>query len=190
MSMALEGVLSSRETSAPAAVWRGSTWLMQSRFTCACLLLSIALLRALATSASPRDIPATVGLLGMIALLWEWRARKMGLEITDDGIVAIRVVGSVHLSWSEIASVFTRRAGAGLWDDKTIRIQRKQSLGWSVPVGVGMRLPTLMIFGQASVISRLFGPCDLICGGQRIPQDRVVDFLTEQLAKRTERPPS
>src|ERR1700681_4536863 len=104
--MALEGVLSTHERSMPAAVWRGSTWLMQSRFTCACLLLSITLLRALATSASPSGIPATVGLLGLIALLWEWRARKMGLEITDEGIVAIRVVGSVHLNWSEIASFF------------------------------------------------------------------------------------
>src|ERR1700676_5718560 len=99
MSMALEGVLSSRATSAPAAVWRGSTWLMQSRFTCACLLLSIALLLALATSASPRDIPATVGLLGLIALLWEWRARKMGLEITDEGIGANVVGGGGPLVW-------------------------------------------------------------------------------------------
>jgi hypothetical protein len=185
--MAHEGVLSTHETSTPASVWRGSTWLIQSRFTCACVLLLITVLRALATSASPRDVPATVGLLGVIALLWEWRARKMGLEITDEGIVAKRIVGSVHLNWSEIASFFTRNAGIGLSDDKTIRIQRKHAMGWRVPVGVGMRLPTLMIFGQASAIGRLFGPCDLICGPQRIPQERVVDFLTEQLAIRSER---
>ena len=59
------------------------------------------------------------GLLGLIALLWEWRARKMGVAITAVGIVATRVVGSMNLKW--------------------------------------------------------------------IPQDRVVDFLTEQLAGRSER---
>ena len=47
-----------------------------------------------------------------------------------------------------------------------------------------------MIFGQTNVVSRLFGPCDLICGDQRIPQERVVDFLTEQLANRGGRRPS
>src|SRR5271165_2237926 len=52
------------------------------------------------------------------------------------------------------------------------------------------RAPTLMIFGQTNVVSRLFGPCDLICGDQRIPQERVVDFLTEQLANRGGRRPS
>ena len=185
--MSFEGVLSTRQTSAPAAVWRGSTWLIQSRCACACLLLAIALLRALATSPSPQGIPATAGLLGLIALLWEWRARKMGVAITAEGIVATRVVGSVHLKWGEIESFFTRNAGLGLWDDRTIRVQRKQSAGWKVPVGVGMRLPTLMIYAQTNAVSRLLGPCDLICGEQRIPQDRVVDFLTEQLAGRSER---
>ena len=188
--MSVEGVLSTHKTSAPAAVWRGSTWLIQSRCTCACLLLAIALVRALATSPSPQTIPATAGLLGLVALLWEWRARKMGLAIKDEGIVITRVFWSVHLEWSEIESFFTRNAGLGLWDDRTIRVQRKQSVGWKVPVGVGMRLPTLMIFGQTNAISRLLGPCDLICGDQRIPQERVVDFLTEQLVRRSERPAS
>jgi len=188
--MAVEGVLSTRKTSAPAAVWRGSTWLIQSRCTCACLLLAIALLRALATNPSSQSIPATAGVLALIALLWECRARMMGLAITDEGIVLTRVLGSVHLKWDEIESFFTRNAGLGLWDDRTIRVQRKQSIGWKVPVGVGTRLPTLMIFGQTNAISRLLGPCDLLCGEQRIPQERVVDFLTEQLADRSERPAS
>ena len=188
--MAIEGVIPTHQTSAPAAVWRGSTWLNQSRCTCAFLLLSIALVRALATTSSPRTLSATAGLLALIALLWEARARRMGLTITHEGLVVTRVARSVHLKWGEIESFFTRNAGLGLWDDRTIRVQRSQSLGWKVPVGVGMRLPTLMIFGQTNAISRLFGPCDLICGQQRIPQERVVDFLTEQLAHRSDRSPS
>ena len=71
-----------------------------------------------------------------------------------------------------------------------VDVQLKHAMGWRVPIGVGMRLPTLMIFGQATAISRLLGPCDLICGHLRIPQERVVDFLTEQLANRSERRPS
>jgi hypothetical protein len=186
--MATEGVLPTHETGAPAGVWRGSSWLMQSRCACACLLLLITLLRALATSPSPRGIPAALGSLGLVALLWEWRARRMGLRITDDGVVAKRVVGSVHVRWGEIASFFARDTGIGLWGVKTIRVQRRQHRGVKVPGWVGMKLPTLAIVSPTSPLWRWLGPCDLVCNGTTIPQDRIVDFLNEQLASRRAAP--
>ena len=182
--MAVEGVLPSQEARAPAAPWRGSTWLMQSRCMCACLLLVVTLLRALATSPMPRDIPAALGWLGLLALLWEWRARRMGIAITDDGLVAKRLVGRVHLPWNEIESFFTREA-MGQWGVKTVRVQRKQHRGVKVPGGVGMQLPTLGIISQTSPLWRWFGPCDLVRAGTTIPQEHLVDFLNEQLTSQS-----
>jgi hypothetical protein len=163
---------------------RGSIWLLQSRLICGVVLGTITIPGVLAHGLSVSGLPATAAFLAAVALPWEWRARKMGLRVTDEGIVATRAVDTVHLNWPEIAAFFAR--DVGVWGDKTIHVQRKRFLGRGVPKGIGLTLPTLMIVSPNNPIGRWAGPCDLLHGERRIPQEQVVAFLTDQLFRHTE----
>jgi hypothetical protein len=163
---------------------RGSIWLVQSRVICGIVLGTLTIPGVLAHGLSLSGLPATAAFLAAVALPWEWRARKMGLRITDEGIAATRAVDTVHLKWSEIAAFFAR--DVGLWGDQTIHVQRKRFPDRRVRDGIGMRLPTLMIVTKNNPIGRWAGPCDLLYGERRIPQKQVVAFLTDQLSRHTE----
>jgi hypothetical protein len=129
-----------------------------------------------------------LGVFAGIFLLCDWRARKMGLRITDDGLEAVRFVDTVRLRWEDIAGFFTRPAGFGLWGDASIRVRRRRFLGRRVPQGVGMVLPTLLIVGQGNPIGRWFGACDLVGPDMRIPQAEILDYLAGELRKHQDEP--
>jgi hypothetical protein len=158
---------------------------------CVSLLALIIVPGTLADGWSPSlaAVGWTFGLLCAVVLPWEWRARRMGIRITEDGIIAVRAIDSVHLTWDEIATFFVRPAGLGLWGDGTIRVQRKQFAGRNVPAKIGMALPTIVLLGQSNPIGRWLGPCDLVGEGETVPQERVLAFLNTELARSAEARP-
>jgi hypothetical protein len=162
-------------------VLRGANWRKQARTLYVALTAFLVIPHAIASGLDVHGLPATVAVLGGLYLLCDWRVRKMGLRITDDGLEAIRFVDTVRVRWDEIAGFFTRPAGFGLWGDFTIRVHRKALLGKRIPRGVGMALPTVMIIGQTNPIGRWIGPCDLVGPNQRVAQADIVHYLTTAL---------
>jgi len=178
-SVVTQGALDSVE--AVCGRWRGSGWSKRFRTTFAILYLLITVPPFAGAGVAAKGVVSWIALSCVTAAAYEWRARKMGVEITDHGIVLIRPLNSTKLTWSEIETFFARDGRYGR--DKTVHVQRKRFIGQRVPKGIGLPLPTLAIISQYCPIGRWFGPCDLVCGERRVPQDEVLSFLNDTLQR-------
>jgi hypothetical protein len=167
------------------ALWQGSTWRRCHRSLLGVLLLVLIVPHAIADGVAARGLPATAAVLAIVVASWEWRAGRMGLRIARDGLDLVRAIDTVQLDWSRVAGFFEADAGFGLWGSKTIRIRprRKRRLPqW------GIGVPTLLSIDRRALLGILGGPCDLVCGETRIPQDQVLAFLAEQHARHAATP--
>jgi hypothetical protein len=168
-------------------LWQGSLWPKQRTLVFWALWLMITISAFVSGAGSAKGYVSWAIGTAILAALWRWRASRMGLRVTPDGIEVVRAFDTFKLSWSEVERFFARDAGPGVWGDKTIHVQRRRFVGQRVPDGVGVRIPTLGFVSQRNVIGRRFGPNDLCNGPQRIPQGEKLVFLNNAVAAHTSR---
>jgi hypothetical protein len=161
-------------------LWRGASFQVQVRAAWAVMFVMFTVI-GFSGGISAKGLVSWFVLFGLVGLGCEWRARRMGLRITVDGIEAVRPFDTVSLRWEESERFFQRPAAYGLWGDQTFRVQKQRFLGQRVPDGVGMKLPTLGITSQSNPLGRVFGTDDAICGDRRISQDELLASLNLML---------
>jgi hypothetical protein len=100
-------------------------------------------------------IALVLAFLSLLAAVCEWRARKMGILITEDDLILIRALNRTRIPWSEIEDFSP--VPYGLWGEARLRVKRRGRLRSKIAV------PTLILTPSRSWWTWWFQPARLRC---------------------------
>ena len=127
------------------------------------------------------DLILAAGFLLPIAIC-EWRARRMGFKVTDDGIDLIRAVNHSFVPWESFDGFVLRKpAGAVDYGQRTVWIKR--ATNGRLPKGL-LPVPTLYVTPQHTRWFTWMGPGGIKWSGGTAPD--TASFLDQLTA--THRP--
>jgi hypothetical protein len=125
------------------------------------------------TSGSPGEVLVVVVILALPIALCEWRMRKMGLVITDEGIELVRALSRTPVPWENIDGFIARRV-VGLVDYGERKLWVTCTKGRMIPV------PTIVLTPEKPWWRWWFSRARLKWSGGEIAD--VVGFLYDELA--------
>jgi hypothetical protein len=125
------------------------------------------------TTGSPRDVLLVVAILSLPIVVCEWRMRKMGLVITDEGIELVRALHRTPVPWDHIDG-FVARKVVGLVDYGERKLWVARTRGRMIPV------PTVVLTPEKSRWRWWFSRPRLKWSGGEIGD--VMGFLYDELA--------
>lgn len=103
------------------ARWPGSARLMYGAFVAP--LWVLAAVRVLAGGVSVSAGVVTSVILALPVVACEWRARRMGIIVSDAELILVRPLNRTHIAWSEINDFKTVPFGA--WGEARLRVERR-----------------------------------------------------------------
>ncbi len=166
-----ETAIASESVVQHSALYQEARWPGSARLLYVGLLSPFWLLAA-------RDVvwPATTRVVGLCLLAalvvftaaCEWRARKMGLVVTSDGVVLIRALNRTRIRWADIEDF--EAIPFGMWGEQRVRVKRHHRFGGAQPA-----VPTLILTPTRSWWTWWFRPARLRAAGTL--QDDPLDFL-------------
>ena len=115
---------------------------------------------------------------GVPVALCEWRARRMGFMVSEDGIELIRALNRSFVPWARVSQFVLRKpAGAVDYGQRVVWIERTKN--GLVPAGL-LPVPTLYVTPEASRVFRWMGSGGVKWDGGRATETAA--FLDQLLA--------
>lgn len=142
-------------------------------------LLLLSLIGSISTGV-PGNVALALAIFAPAIAICEWRMRKMGFVITDEGIVLVRALNRTRIRWREI-ECFELLMSRGWVDYGTRRVGVKRRRH-RIP-RQAMAVPTISINTQERRPRWLFPPQGLKLKWSGGEITDVMGFLNEQLAK-------
>jgi hypothetical protein len=163
-----------------AVLYQDANWSFYGRWQYGFIVFPLLLLGLIGSISTgvPAHVALVLAIFTPVIVACEWRMRKMGLVISDDGIELVRPLNRTRIAWSEIEG-FKLRMSTGLVDYGTRRVAVKRRRH-HVP-HQALPVPTVLINTQEHRPRWLFPPQGLKWSGGKITD--VMGFLNEQLAE-------
>lgn len=138
------------------ARWPGTARLIYGVFIAPFwVFLAAELLGARPSGTSEGTIALWLAFFSLLAAVCEWRARKMGIVVTEDELILVRALNRTRIPWSEIEDF--RPAPYGLWGEARLRVKRRGRLRAKIAI------PTLVLTPSRSWWTWWFQPARLRC---------------------------
>src|ERR1017187_2236470 len=83
-------------------LYQGATFVRASMSVYVGLALLLGLSGTFAGSASASGLPVAFALLAGMGIVWAWRARRMGIRIERDRVVAVYAIGSRKFALNQV----------------------------------------------------------------------------------------
>jgi hypothetical protein len=103
------------DSDSAVGLWQGSLWRKQRLLVFWVLWLMITIPAFVSGAGSAKGYVSWAIGTAILAALWRWRASRMGLRVTPEGIEVIRAFDTFKLCWSDVERFFARDAGHGIW---------------------------------------------------------------------------
>jgi hypothetical protein len=156
-------------------VIRGSNWSRASRVSIAVVFVGQLVF---VVGSGPRAIATDVAFALPVVLMCDWRARRMGLAITDEALVLVRFLRTIAVPWPDIEFFYESPSGEGR-SLRFERVRRRRTLCRR------LRVSTLFWVNPPSRWSRWYGACELEYEGRLVHQAELCDFFEEQRIRRS-----